>query len=224
MSNKLKSEGQYENYFDDEGEEIESKETPQTKKAKKDKSNLTKNKSKKEDFIRPDPPSVHRKLVKNVQELQEMDLEQLYAQPYTNSQLVEEGADENMEYYDSLEDLYKKYGEEGMDLELLDFENMPGRMSEPIEAQISLLEGKFEEDKENYDTLFKLIYLYRMTKETSKLKKMREYTQQLFPLSDDMWKEWIKDELEEKKDFVERYDLIKSHFEKALDDFHCNYF
>jgi hypothetical protein len=174
-------------------------------------------------FVKPDPPSVHRKLVKDVKDLQEMDLEELYSHPFSNSQFSKENRNFT-EITDEELQAFQEYSNHEMEVEFEEEDSFSKDLEYPLKEQIKKLEDKYELDKENYDTLFKLIYLYKLNNEKIKLKNMREYTQNLFPLSDDMWLDWIKDELENAKDFDSRYSLIKSHFDKALNDFMCNLF
>jgi hypothetical protein len=194
----------YDNYFDD--EDMEEETAPPMNKIGD--SNL-KNNPKQDKFVKPDPP---RKSVKETTDLEEMDLEELYSRPFSNSQLKQKISHLS-------EEALQEYSIQEMDYE----ENEDVSQDIDMNHTIRNLEKKFESDKENYDTLFKLIYLYKLNNEKTKLKTMREYTQNLFPLSDDMWIVWIKDELENAKDFDSKYALIKSHFEKALSDFMCNF-
>jgi hypothetical protein len=45
----------------------------------------------------------------------------------------------------------------------------------------------------------------------------------LFPLSEEIWKDWIKDELSEIKqeDYQKKYEFIDIMFKRALKDFYC---
>ena len=123
--------------------------------------------------------------------------------------------DPTIEYFENMEELIDANNEDDMEYELLDFNdlknyinsdddalgydyNLNGVQTESLETQIENLENSFKEDPQNYETLYKLIYLYKETKNKEKLKFYRNYTQGYFPISDDMWKEWIKDELIEK--------------------------
>lgn len=137
-------------------------------------------------------------------------------------ELMKANSDENMEYdlvgLDELQE-YLAGGVEGLDFELKDIE------IEDPEKEIEKLEKNFNEDPLNYETLYKLIYLYRETKNAEKLKYFRNYTQMYFPISDDMWKEWIKDELIEiNKNNPDNFELkvqLIDLFERALRDFYC---
>jgi len=138
--------------------------------------------------------------------------------------LINENNDENMEYdligLDELQE-YLAGGVEGFDLDFKEKE------TEDPEKEIEKLEKNFNEDPLDYETLYKLIYLYRETKNVEKLKYFRNYTQMYFPISDDMWKEWIKDELidinKNKPDNFELKIQLIDLFERALRDFYCKY-
>lgn len=185
-------------------------------------------------FEKPNQPSVHRKIIKDVQDLQELDLEQLYSQPYSNLKYAGDKSDKSIEHFESIDDLLDKYDDEEYEIVGMNqIQQYLGKtekdpMLDEIERgtpdeQISYLEKQFELEKENYEILYKLIYLYRTHGHKEKLKQMREYTLNLFPFGDDMWKEWINDELKEfsQDDFDKKYLLIQTHFERAIKDFYC---
>lgn len=187
-----------------------------------------------ENFEKPNQPSVHRKIIKDVQDLQELDLEQLYFQPYSNLKYAGDKSDKSIEHFESIDDLLDKYDDEEYEIVgMNEIQQYLGKTDkdprlEQIERgspdeQISYLEKQFEVEKENYEILYKLIYLYRTHGHKEKLKQMREYTFNLFPFGDDMWKEWINDELKEfsQDDFDKKYLLIQTHFERAIKDFYC---
>lgn len=212
----------YSNYFDDEENTpavMNEMKDFQSHESVDDLQSKPRNK-KNSDFMKPDPPSVSRKIVKDVRELEEMQLEELYSQPFTNSKLSPIDHS-NLNYEEIEEEIYKKYP--GMDVELYDEEYIDNASELTIEEKIKILENKFEENKHNFDTLHKLIYLYKLKKDSGKLKWMREYTHNLFPLTDTMWKEWIQDELLNAKDFDSKYSIIHSHIDKSLTDFHCKF-
>jgi hypothetical protein len=188
-------------------------------------------KSSSEIFEKPNQPTVHRKIIKDVKDLQELDLEQLYSQPFSNAKYA---GDKSIEHFESIDELLDNYDDEEYEIlgmnELQDYlgkKDKDPRLEElergPPDEQIAYLEKQFEEDKENYEILYKLIYLYRLHGHTEKLKQMREYTFNLFPLGEEMWKEWIADELKEisQEEFDKKYLLIQTHFERALKDFYC---
>jgi len=138
-------------------------------------------------------------------------------------ELMKSNSDENMEYdligLDELQE-YLTGGVEGLDLDYKDME------TEEPEKEIEKLEKDYNEEPLNYETLYKLIYLYRETKNDEKLKYFRNYTQMYFPISDDMWKEWLKDELIDiNKNNPDNFELkieLIDLFERALRDFNCN--
>ena len=159
--------------------------------------------------------------------------------------------DPTIEYFENMEELMDANNEDDMEYQLLDFNDLKnyinsdeealeydydlnGVHTESIETQNENLENLFKEDPQNYETLYKLIYLYKESKNKEKLKFYRNYTQAYFPISDDMWKEWINDELIEinindKNDqntknpniFLQKL-IIIDLYEKALRDFYCN--
>jgi hypothetical protein len=125
-------------------------------------------------------------------------------------------------YVVDIEDLKKYFGEDFNEKMLLDIQGE----NEPLDLED--LENQFKEDPFNYDTLYKLISVYREKGMKDQLREIREYTIRYFPFSDEMWKEWIKDELAEIRNsannsFDERYKLIEK-FKQAFSDFYCKYF
>lgn len=149
-------------------------------------------------------------------------------------------SEQDIEYYKNFEDLMEANEDEEMEYELMDLSELQKYIQgtgeealdlnfKPIsidpQKEIENLENSHKEDPLNYENLYKLIYLYRDTKNYEKLKYFRTYTQMYFPLSDDMWKEWIKDELIDiNKNNPDNFELrlqIIDLFEKALRDFYC---
>jgi len=160
------------------------------------------------------------------------------------SNAVDQELSDPIEYYENLEDLIKannddenmEYDLVGMDelqnylvggIEDFDFDYKKMMIEEPAK-EIEKFEKDFAQDPLNYETLYKLIYLYRETKNQEKLKYFRNYTQMYFPISDDMWKDWIKDELIDiNKNNPDNFDLkvqLIDIFERALRDFYCKLF
>ncbi len=147
---------------------------------------------------------------------------------------------EPVEYYENMEDLMKANTDENMEYDLVGLDELQDYLAgslegldfnydqmeiEDPEKEIETLEKEYKEDQLNYETLYKLIYLYRDTKKFDKLKELRDHTQKYFPISDDMWKDWIKDELIEinknhPNEFEYKVKLIDL-FERALRDFFC---
>lgn len=149
-----------------------------------------------------------------------------------NSHTTESGfkLDDQMQvdYYGSLEQLDQEQDDE-YEYQIVDIKDLKnfiqtedmGPNLSP-EEEIAALEKEFEISPDDYNVLFKLIYLYRMNKEKEKLKNMRNHTISMYPISDDMWKEWIDDEISEinSNDFEAKYNIIKI-FKRAFEDFYC---
>ena len=70
-------------------------------------------------FMKPEPPSVRRKVIKDVQDLEEYDLEKLNSLPFSNPAFQ----NDNVEFYGSMEDLYENYNDEEYDYELVDIDS-----------------------------------------------------------------------------------------------------
>jgi hypothetical protein len=240
MHNSTKN---YESYFDEEETGATSitpgtTETPETadkqvtspeKKKEFYKAPFSKpRRSSNDNFERPEAPISSRKLIKDVYDLKEMNMEEMNHNNIENTTHTSKG----VEKYESLDHLYQTYDDENMEYEVVDLQDLQNFLGNefkeellnmPVEEQIALLEKEFEEDPQNYNTLYKLIYMYRTNKQKDKLKQMREHTLNLFPLGEDMWKEWIEDELNELnvEDFEKKYEFIQTMFQRALKDFYC---
>jgi hypothetical protein len=181
-------------------------------------------KSDQKDFAKPNPPSSSKKLTKDVTDVQESDLGQLYSQYF-----------ENVQSFESLNELNENLEEdEDMEYELVDVNDLEKLMAhpfskniqietKPVNKQIEELESQFEEDKQNYEIMSKLIKLYKKSKNSEKIEQMREYTNSLYPLGEDLWNDWLNDKIFEKSncDFEQMYNLISTYFDRAINDFYC---
>lgn len=205
----MDKDNKYASYFDDVAEEPEDN-------TQELKNNLNKEHKKGDEFNfeKPLPPS---KKIQNDNSKQTYSTEDAYNVlndliNYQEGDIIVEGGEEyEVIGYQDLNFLTQ--GEEST------IENLP------LDQQIVQLESQLQANPQDYDIMYKLIYLYRSSSDKEKLKSMREYTVSLYPISDDMWKEWINDELTEIKishgnSFNKRLEVI-SLFQKALKDFLC---
>jgi hypothetical protein len=130
---------------------------------------------------------------------------------------------EQVEQFGSLEELNAKYGDyeyQTVDMEIMNVlanENM--LVDEPEEMDQKLLEENYIEDPFDYNTLYKLIYIYRETGQTEKLEEMRNHTSNYFPLADHMWIEWIKDKKKAITNGEGQIQLL-NFMKKAFSDFY----
>lgn len=232
----------YVSYFDDEEMQdaeapIENKKVAKTQMQEKGgtyKMPLAKpRKTSNDDFSKPEPPAVHRKVIKDIKDMQDFSLEELSSLPYSNSRY----SNKSLEKFDNVGQLYQKYqNDENFDYEVMGVQDLKQLMGEDFnenllmesgspEEDISILEAEFEKEPDNYEVLYKLIYMYKETNQKEKLRQMREHTFSLYPLGDDMWKDWIKDELADisPEDFDNKYSIIESHFNRSLRDFCCKF-
>jgi len=224
----------YDSYFQ---EEPSKSINDSTKREKKKESNLDykmplakPRKTQVDHFQKPESPNDKKKIIKDVNDLKSMDLEELSQLPYTRKELKNFNLGNNIENYDSLDQIYETYGTD-LDYEVVDMEELKNyigadfdeNMIIPSEDQIATLEKEMQADPQNFNTLLKLIYVYKETNKKEKLQSIREHTASLFPLSEDLWKEWINDELSQihQDDLTKKYEFIDLMFRRAISDFHC---
>jgi hypothetical protein len=180
------------------------------------------------EFNKPEPLDMHKKILKDVHDRKEnkYSLEELSSFPFSGNN------DFPVEKFSSLEELYQQYGDENdMEYEVVPMQDLKDLMGDKLnpllgnsyESYITSLEEEYSKDPENYEILNKLIFIYRETKNKEKLKQMREHTLSLFPLFEDMWKNWIDDDLADipADDFDRKYQMITTHYLRALQDFQC---
>jgi hypothetical protein len=135
-----------------------------------------------------------------------------------------------IQHYNNVDELYKEFGENS-DYEMVDLQeiqNMIGgelnnQLFLPSEEEITELEKTFSENSRDLMTVYKLIYCYKAINEKYKLKNMREHAITHFPLSEEMWMDWIKEEIALIKceEIEKKYAMIDKMFKKALKDFPC---
>jgi hypothetical protein len=129
---------------------------------------------------------------------------------------------EQVEHFDSIDELQEKYG----DCELLNVETMGEILAEQMlvdeeEMDPAVLEEKYQEDPFDFNVLVRLILFYRESGQIDKLEEMRNHTISYFPLSEEMWLDWIKDKKSGmKKDEVGNIIVILNFMRKALSDFY----
>ena len=91
-----------------------------------------------------------------------------------------------------------------------------------IEKKIVKFENHLQKNLTDYQCLTTLMVLYKENNLIFKLNLIREYTSKLYPLSEDMWLEWISDDFQ--KISMEEFDKI-FHFQefylRSISDFLC---
>ena len=231
----MENSNKYDSYFNEEpSKPIEEKNKNEVKKKQPNKEfqmPISINRNNVKDRKIEQQPQPQGKIIKDKNDSKTMNLDELSKLPYSRSELKASKNDpNNVEHFDSIEHLYETYGNE-IEYEMVDLQDLKKFMGAefdenlivPSEEQIEKLEKEMQEDPQNFNTLLKLIYVYRETKHKEKLKQIREHTAALFPLSEEIWKDWIKDELAEIKqdDFQKKYEFIDLMFKRALKDFYC---
>jgi hypothetical protein len=219
----------YANYFDDDKMEVE--ETPKVIKASP---------NKKEDcFQTPLPKSKSRTPNKNENIATSVNtMRECIIQEHFNPHEVEK--------YNSMHEFQEAHNDDEYEYEMVDLNELKNHiLSESKlntikmspEEEVDFLEKELAKNQSDYNVLYKLIVICRENKFTEKMKHYRNITQLLYPLSDDMWKEWINDEYSEillkynnnenisqedrVKLFEEKYSILIPLFKRALDDFYC---
>ncbi|XP_070573008.1 squamous cell carcinoma antigen recognized by T-cells 3-like [Ptychodera flava] len=85
------------------------------------------------------------------------------------------------------------------------------------EEAITALEGQVSANPFQYDLHVQLIKLLRKEGELDRLRQARERMHQLFPMNEDLWLEWLKDEIGVSSE--DRRENIMSLFERAANDY-----
>lgn len=223
----------YDSYFQ---EDIQKpNDEPKKKEAKKEyKIPFSKPRSIQKEKQYEEPPANTKNIIKDINDMKTLSLEELNQLPYSRNELKPwNSSNKNIENFDSLDQLYETYGND-LEYEVVDLQDLKNFMGEefddnmiiPSEDQIESLEKEVQADPQNFNTLMKLIYAYKDTNKKDKLKQTREHTASLFPLSEEMWKDWIKDEMAEIKpdDITKKYEFIDIMFKRAIRDFYCKHF
>ncbi|KAM4577241.1 squamous cell carcinoma antigen recognized by T-cells 3 isoform 2-T2 [Odontesthes bonariensis] len=111
--------------------------------------------------------------------------------------------------------------EEGMGVENSDDEDDDSSEDEKEnEAEIQRLEEQLSINAFDYNCHVDLIKLLKQEGELSRLRKARQKMSELFPLTEEIWLDWLKDEIrltEEESNREKVYDL----FERAVKDYIC---
>ncbi|XP_074494100.1 squamous cell carcinoma antigen recognized by T-cells 3 [Sebastes fasciatus] len=111
--------------------------------------------------------------------------------------------------------------EEGMRVENSDDEEDDSSEDEKEnEAEIQRLEEQLSINAFDYNCHVDLIKLLKQEGELSRLRKARQKMSELFPLTEEIWLDWLKDEIrlsEEEPNREKVYEL----FEKAINDYIC---
>ncbi|XP_034727474.1 squamous cell carcinoma antigen recognized by T-cells 3 [Etheostoma cragini] len=110
--------------------------------------------------------------------------------------------------------------EEGMAEENSDEEEDSSEDEKENEAEIQRLEEQLSINAFDYNCHVDLIKLLKQEGELSRLRKARQKMSELFPLTEEIWLDWLKDEIrmtEEEPNREKVYEL----FEKATKDYIC---
>ncbi|KAL0979339.1 hypothetical protein UPYG_G00183830 [Umbra pygmaea] len=110
--------------------------------------------------------------------------------------------------------------EEGMGIENSDNEDDTSEDEKENEAEIQRLEEQLSINAFDYNCHVDLIKLLRQEGELPRLRKARQKMSELFPLTEEIWLDWLKDEIhftEEEPNREKIYEL----FERAVKDYIC---
>ncbi|XP_046872792.1 squamous cell carcinoma antigen recognized by T-cells 3 isoform X1 [Hypomesus transpacificus] len=135
---------------------------------------------------------------------------------------VEETQLQDMEEDAGMEREMESDEEEGMGVENLDEEeeDESSEDEKENEAEIQRLEEQLSINAFDYNCHVDLIKLLRQEGELVRLRKARQKMSELFPLTEEIWLDWLKDEIrmtEEEPNREKVYEL----FEKAVKDYIC---
>ncbi|XP_044137317.1 squamous cell carcinoma antigen recognized by T-cells 3 [Bufo gargarizans] len=88
------------------------------------------------------------------------------------------------------------------------------------EAEIQRLEEQLSINAFDYNCHVDLIKLLRQEGELDRLRRARQKMSELFPLTEEIWLDWLKDEMKISEDDSSR-ELVYELFEKAVKDYIC---
>ncbi|CAN0057702.1 unnamed protein product, partial [Lampetra planeri] len=88
------------------------------------------------------------------------------------------------------------------------------------EAEVQRLEEQLSINAHDYNCHTDLIKLLQQLGELERLAKARQKMSELFPLTEELWLDWLKDEIRMGTDEAER-DRVSSLFERAVKDYLC---
>ncbi|NXM41209.1 SART3 protein, partial [Gymnorhina tibicen] len=88
------------------------------------------------------------------------------------------------------------------------------------EAEIQRLEGQLSINAFDYNCHLDLIKLLRQEGELVKLRRARQKMSELFPLTEEIWLDWLKDEIKMASEISER-EKVYELFERAVKDYIC---
>ena len=88
------------------------------------------------------------------------------------------------------------------------------------QTKLSELENVVAQNKFDYQTYVDIINLAKNNADFNKLREFRQKMSEVFPLTESLWLDWIKDEIK----YVEDRSKVIELFEKAVQDYLCIYF
>jgi hypothetical protein len=86
------------------------------------------------------------------------------------------------------------------------------------QAKLNELENVIAQNKFDYQSYVDIINLAKNNADFNKLREYREKMSDVFPLTETLWLDWIKDEIK----YVEDRSKVIELFEKAVQDYLCN--
>jgi hypothetical protein len=86
------------------------------------------------------------------------------------------------------------------------------------QAKLSELENRIAQNKLDYQTYVDIISLAKNNADFNKLREFRQKMSEVFPLTETLWLDWIKDEIK----YVDDRSKVIDLFEKAVGDYLCN--
>ncbi|XP_070807421.1 squamous cell carcinoma antigen recognized by T-cells 3 [Pituophis catenifer annectens] len=88
------------------------------------------------------------------------------------------------------------------------------------EAEIARLEEQLSINAYDYNCHLDLIKLLRQERDAYRLRRARRNMSEIFPLTEELWLDWLKDEIPHAKEDSEREEIYKL-FERAVKDYIC---
>ncbi|KAJ8379381.1 hypothetical protein SKAU_G00001590 [Synaphobranchus kaupii] len=110
--------------------------------------------------------------------------------------------------------------EEGMGVEDSDEEDDSSDDEKENEAEIQRLEEQLSINAFDYNCHVDLIKLLRQEGELLRLRRARQKMSELFPLTEEIWLDWLKDEIRMTEEEPNR-EKVNELFEKAVKDYIC---